>query len=131
MEKSSDGEAEQFLRLAGRRLRERREARGWSQFELGEQVGLHRTFVGAVERGRRGMNVKLLPAFARVYGIEPSELVPGWDAFVERADSPRHQDARRRLEELLAGVAAGMPPLTPEATAYIASMERQRAARRP
>ena len=41
----------EFLRTLGDRLRERRSARGLTQGQLGEHCGLHRTFIGSVERG--------------------------------------------------------------------------------
>lgn len=74
-------EQRRFLAAFGAGLRAARQARAWSQEELAERAGMHRTFVGAVERGGAGMNLNKLPALARVLGVEPGELVPGWDAF--------------------------------------------------
>jgi transcriptional regulator with XRE-family HTH domain len=48
----------QFLEAVGFRIRELRSARGMTQAELAAATGLHRTFIGAVERGER--NVALL-----------------------------------------------------------------------
>lgn len=44
-----------FLERVGDRVRERRQAAGLTQAQLGEQCGLHRTFVGSVERGERNL----------------------------------------------------------------------------
>jgi transcriptional regulator with XRE-family HTH domain len=58
----------EFLRGLGRRVRERREALGLTQEELGERCGLHRTFIGSVERGERNvlvLNLRLIAATLR------------------------------------------------------------------
>lgn len=47
-----------ILRSFGKRVRQSREAQGWSQEELADRVGIHRTYIGGVERGER--NVALL-----------------------------------------------------------------------
>ncbi|NKC01950.1 MAG: helix-turn-helix domain-containing protein [Pseudomonadales bacterium] len=47
-----------ILSQFGARVREARLSREWSQEELADQVGVHRTYIGGVERGER--NVALL-----------------------------------------------------------------------
>jgi transcriptional regulator with XRE-family HTH domain len=42
-----------ILRAFGERVRRAREARGWSQEQLGEVTGMDRTYVGGIERGER------------------------------------------------------------------------------
>jgi transcriptional regulator with XRE-family HTH domain len=53
-----------FLRRIGDRVRELRTARKMTQAELGHAAGLHRTFIGSVERGERNVAVLSLRRIA-------------------------------------------------------------------
>ena len=58
-----------FLRQIGNQIREQRQALGWTQAELGDRCGLHRTFIGSVERGERNisiLNLRLIASTLRV-----------------------------------------------------------------
>jgi transcriptional regulator with XRE-family HTH domain len=63
-----------FLRDLGSRIRERRQSRGLTQAELGARCGLHRTFVGSVERGERNVSVLNLRRLARVLRVPAADL---------------------------------------------------------
>ena len=65
-----------FLRQVGRRVRGLRRARGLTQAALGERCGLHRTFVGSVERGERNVAVLSLRRMARALRVTPADLLP-------------------------------------------------------
>ena len=67
----------QFLQDLGHRLRELRLARGLTQAELADQCGLHRTFVGSVERGERNVSVLNLRLIARVLRVPLADLLGG------------------------------------------------------
>lgn len=60
-----------FARL----LRAERLARGISQETLAELAGLHRTYVGSVERGERNIAVDNMEALANALGLDISDLV--------------------------------------------------------
>ena len=62
------------LRAFGLRMKLLRVSRGWSQEELAEAAGMHRTFIGQVERGQRGMNILGLWRLSRAFGISIGEL---------------------------------------------------------
>lgn len=64
-------------RAFGERVRSRREALGLSQEALAQQSGVHWTFLGQVERGRRNLNLHNLLKLAAGLGIDPGELVQG------------------------------------------------------
>lgn len=61
----------------GERVRERREALGLSQEALAAKSGVHWTFLGQVERGRRNLSLHNLLKIARGLGVDPGELVQG------------------------------------------------------
>lgn len=58
----------------GERVRELRLARGLSQEELAFKSGMHRTYLGGVERGERNPSLKNIVAIAEALGITPSQL---------------------------------------------------------
>jgi len=62
------------LRFA-RLLKSERLARGISQESLAELAGLHRTYVGSVERGERNIAVDNMEALANALGLDICELL--------------------------------------------------------
>lgn len=64
-----------LLRVVGQNLRKARLAKGWSQEQLSFESGLHRTYVGAAERGERNITVINLRKLAAVLGVKLSTLV--------------------------------------------------------
>jgi transcriptional regulator with XRE-family HTH domain len=64
-----------FLRELGRRLRGRREDRGWTQAELADRCGLHRTFIGSVERGERNVSILNLRLLADTLRVPLAEVL--------------------------------------------------------
>ncbi|MBL9080858.1 MAG: helix-turn-helix transcriptional regulator [Planctomycetales bacterium] len=64
-----------FLERLGERVRRRREERGLTQQQLGDQCQLHRTFIGSVERGERNVSVLNLRRLATVLRTTPAELL--------------------------------------------------------
>ena len=67
---------QQFLRQLGDRIRERRRARNLTQAQLADACGLHRTFIGSVERGERNVAILSLRRIARSLRTTPAELLP-------------------------------------------------------
>jgi transcriptional regulator with XRE-family HTH domain len=65
------------LQTFGARVRERRHELGLSQEALGDVSGLHWTFIGQVERGRRNISLHNLLRLAVALEIDPSQLVQG------------------------------------------------------
>lgn len=61
----------------GDRVRVRRKAIGVSQEKLGELCGLHRTYIGQIERGEVNCTINNLLRLAEGLGVDVSELVRG------------------------------------------------------
>ena len=66
-------EDSQALREFGSRVREQR--RGLSQEGLAEQAGLHRTYIGSVERGERNISLVNILVLAEALDVDAGELV--------------------------------------------------------
>lgn len=55
-------------------LRRERQARGLSQEALADLAGLHRTYVGSIERGERNVSVDNIERMALALGVDPVDL---------------------------------------------------------
>jgi transcriptional regulator with XRE-family HTH domain len=65
------------LSTLGGRVRARRLELGFSQEALGDVSGLHWTFIGQVERGRRNISLHNLLRLAEALEVDPGQLVEG------------------------------------------------------
>lgn len=64
-----------FLRDLGFRLREHRQALKWPQEDLAGKCGLHRTFIGSVERGERNLSILNLRVLSVALRVPMAELL--------------------------------------------------------
>jgi transcriptional regulator with XRE-family HTH domain len=64
----------------GRAIRELRTGEGLSQEALAERAGLHRTYIGGIERGERNVSLVNIGLLADVLGVDLPTLM----AAVER-----------------------------------------------
>jgi transcriptional regulator with XRE-family HTH domain len=64
-----------FLQRLGQRIRQIREEKKLTQVMLAERSGLHRTFIGAVERGERNLAILNLRVIAKALRVPVGELV--------------------------------------------------------
>lgn len=60
----------------GKKIRDLRKERGFSQEDFAYEVGLDRTYVGGVERGERNIAALNLIRIAKFLKIEVGELFP-------------------------------------------------------
>lgn len=61
----------------GTRIRQLRTEKSLSQEELADRAGLHRTYIGAVERGERNVSLDNILAIAQALKVTASELLRG------------------------------------------------------
>jgi transcriptional regulator with XRE-family HTH domain len=66
-----------FLQTIGSAIRDLRDARGMTQAQLAEACGLHRTFIGSVERGERNVAILNLRRIAKSLRVSLAELFVG------------------------------------------------------
>ena len=77
------------LEALGAAIRARRNRLGVSQETLAELAGLHRTYIGGIERGERNVAVLNLLRLARALRIRPSNLLRCLDSHSELYPSTR------------------------------------------
>lgn len=85
-----------LLVLLGKRVHELRAAKKWSQEEFAHISGLHRTYIGQIERGEKNISFANLLKISGVLGVSLSELLARLEdsAWPERESAGRSSDAK-------------------------------------
>lgn len=58
----------------GERIRSLRQEKKWSQEQLADKTGFHRTYIGMIERGERNPSLININVFAETFEITIQEL---------------------------------------------------------
>lgn len=74
MPDSQDVPIENLQRSLGLRIRELRSKHGWTQEQFAEVCGLHRTYMGHVERGEKNVSLSTVAKVANALGVRISAL---------------------------------------------------------
>jgi len=69
-----DSISSDILAQFGRKVQQLRKQKGWSQENLAEKTGLHRTYIGAIERGERNLSLKNIEKIAKAFEIPVADL---------------------------------------------------------
>lgn len=72
---SEDGQT--LLKAFGEQVRRHRLQRRWSQEDLAEYTGLHRTYIGSLERGERNVSLINIALLAATLQVPLAQLVSG------------------------------------------------------
>jgi transcriptional regulator with XRE-family HTH domain len=82
----------ELQRTLGRNLRSFRASRGFSQEAFADYLGVHRTYMGGVERGERNLTLRSVERIASRLGVEPISLLraahSGADPNADAGDRP-------------------------------------------
>lgn len=65
----------ELQRVVGRNLRAYRVARGLSQEQFADVLGVHRTYMGGVERGERNLTLRSVERLAERMGADAASLL--------------------------------------------------------
>ena len=65
----------QLVTIFAANVRSRRLALGLSQEVLAERAGVHRTYVGMLERGEKNVTIYNIERLAGALGVEPFQLL--------------------------------------------------------
>lgn len=72
----TSGERRALRKSLGEKVRERRKKIGLSQEDLGFECGLHRTYIGSIERGETNLTLENIAVLAVILHCEISDLAP-------------------------------------------------------
>ena len=64
-----------LLMRLGERIRTLRRRRGWTQVVMAEKIGLDRSFIADVERGKRNISILNLEIVAKGFKVTLSQLL--------------------------------------------------------
>ena len=71
------GKSDDLLVRFGRRVRELRTSKGYSQEAFADACGLDRTYVGGIERGERNLALRNIERIAVALSLSISDLFEG------------------------------------------------------
>ncbi|TYS91948.1 helix-turn-helix domain-containing protein [Rossellomorea aquimaris] len=65
----------ELIEQVGRRIQEIRKIRGMSQDELGDKLGVTRSFISKLENGKKKISLEHVENIAKILHIEPTDLL--------------------------------------------------------
>ncbi|KKR80661.1 MAG: DNA-binding protein [Candidatus Daviesbacteria bacterium GW2011_GWA1_41_61] len=66
----------QVLEKFGQKMQKVRQSSGVTQEELAARLGMHRTYIGLIERGERNPTIRTLYKIAKALKVPASDLLP-------------------------------------------------------
>ena len=80
---------QELQKVLGKRVRELRLKKGFSQESFADHSGLHRTYMGGIERGEHNLTIQTALTIARGLSMTVSKLLSGIERYVEEARQDR------------------------------------------
>src|SRR6266478_5560089 len=90
---SNSLKVQEILKALGQRVRELRKKKGFSQEAFADETGVHRTWMGAIERGERNLSFHNLVLISKALEITLSQLLSGIE---KRAEAIAGDSVNRR-----------------------------------
>ncbi len=112
-----------LLILLGKKVHDPRAAKSWSQEEFAHVSGLHRTYIGQIERGEKNISFGNLSEVSSVLGVAMSELLLGLEAgdtLVAAPRGPKGGGQEMKIQKLVRQIRVQQPA----AERAIASLEQ-------
>lgn len=78
----------ELQRRLGRNLAALRHRRGLSQEAFADVLGIHRTYVGGLERGERNLTLRTVERLAELLGVDADDLLSESPAVRHRRTDP-------------------------------------------
>lgn len=73
---------QELQKVLGKRIRKLRQEQGFSQESFADHCGLHRTYMGGIERGEHNLTIHTALTIARGLGITVSKLLSGIEQYI-------------------------------------------------
>lgn len=64
-----------ILKQFGSNVKKQRKTKGWSQEQLAAKAGLHRTYIGSIERSERNVSLINIERIAKALDIKVEALI--------------------------------------------------------
>lgn len=87
----------------GALVRQLRVTAGWSQEEFADQCGLHRTYMGAIERGEKSITVTTAERLCRALKISLSQFFDVLESEGSEQSKDDPHETKKRPRQKLAG----------------------------
>ncbi len=87
----------EITKLLGKRIREIREKRGWSQDVLAELSGLNRSYIGSLERAEHNVGIRNIASVANAFEIPIERLFEKKCVIEALPDTPVKDDGKPHI----------------------------------
>jgi transcriptional regulator with XRE-family HTH domain len=88
-----------LLKALGRRIRELRTEQGYSQEAFADKCGVHRTFMGTVERGESNLSFQNIAKVATTLGVPLATLFRDLEGKAQLLPQPEKTSAKPRKRQ--------------------------------